>query len=31
MQETQALVETLEQTAPERLAGVAFGQGGLGP
>ena len=30
MAETQALAETLEETNPQRLAGVAFGQGGLG-
>jgi hypothetical protein len=31
MQETLNLVETLKATNPGRLAGVAFGQGGLGP
>jgi len=31
MAETQSLAETLEQSYPQRLAGVAFGQGGLGP
>jgi hypothetical protein len=30
MADTKALAETLEQMCPDRLAGVAFGQGGLG-